>query len=357
MDEQSRIIQLALENRVSEEQIIDYIEKVCPDRELVREIVEKVASASVMGSSLRVASGLLDWVLEKCSGNKALLSGVLALMLSSGAVGAYEVKGGDTLWRLGGGTNAGVQRILAVNPGMTADTVLREGMKIVLPSTTKQQPESYEVVSGDTFSGIARKFGLTVKQLKELNPRIRDINKIRAGEKVFLKQQQAQPKQQPKTQTAIDPQTNYVARVIYAEAGNSDEEMQMIARLIVNRMNSRMFPSTAYGVVTQRNQFSCTGGTDGNERWAEYSRDLNKKTQKCYQLAEKVMKGDTSGMKGTDTMVFYCTKSLARNGVGKNPESKGLDKEYGHPSSWGDYSTFTPVATSSNHVFYSVAKK
>ena len=81
---------------------------------LVRELVERVASAGAMGRRVRVAGGLVGWVLEKCRGNAALLAATVALMLAGGSLDAHEVVKGDTLWRLGGGTAQGVRDILAI---------------------------------------------------------------------------------------------------------------------------------------------------------------------------------------------------------------------------------------------------
>lgn len=354
------ILQLALDGKLSEEQAIEYLNNVCDDENLVREIVEKVASASIINPKLKTASGIIDWIKNKCKGNKALLSGVVALMLSSGVLHGYEIQKGDTLWKLGGGTAQGVSNILAINPTLKADTVLPLGMKIALPGEAKQVTE-YTVVKGDTFSGIAKKLGMSLKDLIALNPQVKDINKLSIGQKLNISSQHSTIQQvapskakTTKVDSKIDANTDFVARVIYAESGNSVEEMEMIAHLIVNRMKSGMFPSTAIGVVTQKNQFSCATGKDGNVKWKNYSRNLNEMTKKAYELAEKAVKGDASGMKGSDTALFYCTKSLAKNGVGKG--TTGLTKEYGHPSGWGSYSTFTPVETSKNHVFYDCKK-
>lgn len=48
-------------------------------------------------------------------------------------------------------------------------------------------PEYYTVKKGDTFSGIAKKYKVTQKKLKELNPQIKDINKIYVGQKIRIK--------------------------------------------------------------------------------------------------------------------------------------------------------------------------
>ncbi len=39
----------------------------------------------------------------------------------------------------------------------------------------------YKIKSGDTLSQIAKNKGFTLKQLKAANPKITDVNKIRAG--------------------------------------------------------------------------------------------------------------------------------------------------------------------------------
>jgi LysM repeat protein len=373
-EDKDKIMELALDGRLSEQQAINYINSVCDDEQLVNEILQKIAVASVISTSnMKVAFDVIEWLKQKCTGNKKLMAGVVALMLSNGMLGAHTIQKGDSLWKLGGGTSKGVDNILALNSDLTKDTVLRPGMKIILPSETQKKPSApakqdtsllgktyYEVKKGDTFSGIAKKLGITTEMLKGFNPQIKDINKLSIGDKVFLDMQVIRNlrNQKPvaKPQTKTDAKTDFVARVIYAESGNSVEEMEMIAHLIINRMKSGMFPSSAYDVVRQRRQFSCVGGADGNVKYKNYSRNLNKATQKCYELAEKVVKGDASGLSGSDDYVFYCTKNLARNGVGINPSSKGLDATYGHPSGWGSYSVFKPVETSANHVFYTCAK-
>ena len=56
------ILQLALDGKLSEEQAIEYMNNVCDDENLVREIVEKVASASIINPRLKTASGIIDWM-------------------------------------------------------------------------------------------------------------------------------------------------------------------------------------------------------------------------------------------------------------------------------------------------------
>jgi hypothetical protein len=55
---------------------------------------------------------------------------------------------------------------------------------IVFPDPSRlEREEMHEVVKGDTISGIARSYGLTVRQLRELNPRLDSINE---GQIIFI---------------------------------------------------------------------------------------------------------------------------------------------------------------------------
>ena len=52
-----------------------------------------------------------------------------------------------------------------------------------------------EIKRGDTLSQIAKEFGRSVEEIAELN-RIKDINKIRAGDKIYIPRQKVQPQQE-----------------------------------------------------------------------------------------------------------------------------------------------------------------
>ena len=51
------------------------------------------------------------------------------------------------------------------------------------PAATSQV---YIVKSGDTFTKIAKKNGVTVEELKAANPSIKDINKIAVGDEIVI---------------------------------------------------------------------------------------------------------------------------------------------------------------------------
>lgn len=62
-----------------------------------------------------------------------------------------------------------------------------EVQKVINGSTTSATPVYYMVRSGDTMSGIAKKYGTTVSNLQKLNPSITNVNKIYVGQKVRVK--------------------------------------------------------------------------------------------------------------------------------------------------------------------------
>ena len=55
---------------------------------------------------------------------------------------------------------------------------------IVFPDLSRfERDEMHEVVKGDTIGGIARNYGVSVRQLRELNPRLASIDE---GQIIFI---------------------------------------------------------------------------------------------------------------------------------------------------------------------------
>ncbi len=105
----------------------------------------------------------------------------------------YTIKKGDTLIGIAHKLHYSYEQIKAVNPKVDWRKI-RPGQKIVLPSkhaVAKKTPKPgeigdgyYIVAKGDTLRGIARRFGLTLKELEQLNPNLNKI--IRPGELIVL---------------------------------------------------------------------------------------------------------------------------------------------------------------------------
>jgi len=86
------------------------------------------------------------------------------------AVCAFTLREGDSLNRIAGALGTSVDTILAMND----DRAAREGESIYLPVRARElgaalSQMSYAVKKGDTYYSIAKKFGLTVEELLDLN--------------------------------------------------------------------------------------------------------------------------------------------------------------------------------------------
>ena len=82
----------------------------------------------------------------------------------------YTVKAGDTLYRIALEYGVTVRQLVELND-IAQPNLIRLGQKIIIPVTTSSQPfgMKYRVVAGDTLSEIALKYGVTVAQLVKNN--------------------------------------------------------------------------------------------------------------------------------------------------------------------------------------------
>tara|TARA_R100000152_G_C6677444_1_gene112187 strand:- start:81 stop:701 length:621 start_codon:yes stop_codon:yes gene_type:complete len=72
---------------------------------------------------------------------------------------------------------AGFGALAATTAATTAGTIINKVLKETKPYTVKK---------GDTLSEIARDNGTTLKAIKEANPQIKDLNKIRPGQQITM---------------------------------------------------------------------------------------------------------------------------------------------------------------------------
>ena len=110
------------------------------------------------------------------SGSSATTSG------GTGATGTYTVESGDTLGKIAARYGTTVAELLRLNSLSNPD-VIAVGQKLKVPAgsgvspasvstpkpATGGQGKTYVVQKGDTLLSIARRFGLTVKQLQSAN--------------------------------------------------------------------------------------------------------------------------------------------------------------------------------------------
>lgn len=93
----------------------------------------------------------------------------------------YKIKCGDTLSKIAVKFHITVQELCEWNHIANPNKIYAGDVIFVSPPLDPQFTE-YTIRRGDTLSGIAKKFGTTIKQIMEDNPFIKDPNKIYAGD-------------------------------------------------------------------------------------------------------------------------------------------------------------------------------
>ena len=97
----------------------------------------------------------------------------------SGCGSTYVVQWGDTLGGIAATCGTSVAAIYAVNPGISG--YLYAGQVLFIPAAGGYTG-TYTVQRGDTFSEIAKRFGVSTNSLWAANPYIWDINRIYPGQ-------------------------------------------------------------------------------------------------------------------------------------------------------------------------------
>lgn len=82
--------------------------------------------------------------------------------------GDYIVKAGDTLWTIAKNNGLTVAKLKAIN-NLTSNSLSIGQVLKLKRDTTTSNGDNYTVKSGDTLYAIAKKFNLTVDQLKAIN--------------------------------------------------------------------------------------------------------------------------------------------------------------------------------------------
>lgn len=134
---------------------------------------------------------------------------------------------------------------------------------------------AYEVKSGDTMYKIGTKHGMSLGELSRLNPEITNLDLIYPGQTVRTEANntgsvQASDKKPSVSSsysaTAQAGEIGLLARLIHAEAqGESFTGKVAVAEVVLNRVADSRFPNTITGVIMQPGQFSpvATGAING----------------------------------------------------------------------------------------------
>lgn len=96
---------------------------------------------------------------------------------------SYTVRSGDTLSDIASRFNVTTKKLIELN-GIKNANVISIGQVLKLTGSVPTQ-KIYKVKSGDTLSGIAKKYKTTTKKLQDKNG-IKDANKIQIGQQIKI---------------------------------------------------------------------------------------------------------------------------------------------------------------------------
>ncbi len=124
-----------------------------------------------------------------------LASFAVPVRVQAGGVcgGTYVVEQGETLETIAAMCGTTVSAIYTANPGISGS--LYAGQVLTVPGSNYYNYYDYAPVSyngtyivryGDTFSGIASRFGVSIYDLWAANPYIWDINLLYVGQVIYL---------------------------------------------------------------------------------------------------------------------------------------------------------------------------
>jgi LysM repeat protein len=124
----------------------------------------------------------------------------------------YTVRGGDNLSKISNFHGVSLSELLNEN-GMNMNSIIRPGQVLVIPKGSTFQPVTsvssgnvprgsgtHKVSKGENLTRIASKYGMTVKQIMELN-NLTDAGKIRIGQSLLISDSFDSPSQSIDTQS------------------------------------------------------------------------------------------------------------------------------------------------------------
>jgi spore germination cell wall hydrolase CwlJ-like protein len=103
-----------------------------------------------------------------------------------------------------------------------------------------------------------------------------------------------------------------IATVVYNEAwgGCSDRHRELVAAVVVNRVNDPRFPDTVYDVVTQPNQY-LKAYADPNSTYRQRATSDPQVWAECQRIAARALYGEIE----CDTAVVWQAESTQGNGT------------------------------------------
>jgi LysM repeat protein len=133
-----------------------------------------------------------------------LLAAIIVLpgnAIAGGACGGtYVAESGDTVEKIAAKCGTSASAIYAANPGISSKLSTGQSLFVpgsnygatavptytLIPTPVSYYSNYYIVQPGDTFSGIASRFGLSINALWAANPYIWDINILYVGQSLYI---------------------------------------------------------------------------------------------------------------------------------------------------------------------------
>jgi N-acetylmuramoyl-L-alanine amidase len=120
---------------------------------------------------------------------------------------------------------------------------------------------AYTVEKGDTMTKISRENGLSLKELAQANPQVKDLNLIFVGQHIHTNKinRPSLPSRGKVRSTKInisEAEIDLLARIVRAEAQTEPFEGKVaVASVVLNRVESPQFPNTIKNVIYEPGQF------------------------------------------------------------------------------------------------------
>ena len=194
----------------------------------------------------------------------AVTAVVVCCSFITGGTGAqaatYQVQPGDTLYQIASNYKITVEE-LKQNNQLKHNTIY-VGQALQIPTFVQ-----HRVKTGESLYLIAKKYGSDIATIKQYNQL--SSNTIQPG--VVLKIPSTNFFAEGTASTTVvttsrggvyrsytQQEWDMLAKVVYGEArGESYDGQVAVAAVVLNRLESDAFPNTMYGVVFQKNAFTC----------------------------------------------------------------------------------------------------
>lgn len=174
---------------------------------------------------------------------------------------SYQVQSGDTLYQIAGNHKITVEELKQANN--LTDNLIRVGQMLEIPAYVQ-----HRVKAGESLYLIAKQYGCSVAEIQSVNG-MRDTV-IQPGAVLQIPAEESAVAVSVGNSAIIttsrggdyrsytQAEWDMLAQVVFGEArGESYNGQVAVAAVVLNRMESTDFPDTMYGVVFQKNAFTC----------------------------------------------------------------------------------------------------